>query len=71
MSMLTKFKAETSSRMAEEKRLAERKKNLLVMIHRHLISCGYLDAATAMERECNVGLEKWELADNIDLGYVL
>ena len=24
-----------------------------------------------MERECNVGLEKWEAADNIDLPYVL
>lgn len=24
-----------------------------------------------MERESNVGLEKWEAADNIDLGYIL
>jgi katanin p60 ATPase-containing subunit A1 len=49
----------------------ERKKNLLVLIYRHLISCGYLDAATAMDRESNVGLEKWDSADNIDLPYVL
>ena len=41
------------------------------MIYRHLVSCGYLDAAVAMERECNVGLAQWELADNMDLGYVL
>ena len=24
-----------------------------------------------MEWECNVGLEKWELADNMDLPYIL
>ncbi len=24
-----------------------------------------------MERECNLGLDKWEVADNIDLGYIL
>lgn len=30
-----------------------------------------MDAAAAMERESNVGLEKWEAADNIDLAYVL
>ena len=41
------------------------------MIYRHLITCGYLDAAVAMERECNVGLGQWELADNMDLAYVL
>lgn len=51
--------------------MQERKKNLLVLIHRHLINCGYGDAACAMERESNVGLEKWEAADNIDLAYVL
>lgn len=68
---MQKFKGETAGRMAEEKRLMERKKNLLVLIHKHLISCGYIDAATAMERECNVGLVQWELADNIDLPYML
>lgn len=42
-----------------------------MLVHRHLIACGYVEAATAMERECNVGLDKWEVADNIDLGYIL
>ena len=43
----------------------------MVMIYRTLIQQGYLDAATAMERECNVGLAQWDLADNMDLYYVL
>ena len=42
-----------------------------MLIHRHLLACGYVDAAIAMERESNVGLEKWEAADNIDLGYIV
>jgi hypothetical protein len=63
--MLSKFKAEGQSRIEQEKRQAERKRNLLVMIYRHLISCGYSDAATAMERECNIDLSKWDVADNI------
>jgi len=42
-----------------------------VLIHKHLISCGYSETAAAMDRECNVGLEKWELADNMDLPYIL
>ena len=40
-------------------------------MYRHLIACGYLDAATAFERECNIGLAQWEMADNMDLYYVV
>ena len=42
-----------------------------MLIYRHLIQNGYVDAATAMDRECNVGLDKWEAADNIDLLYMV
>ena len=69
--MLMRQKAGGESRIQQEKAQAERKKNLLVMIYRHLISCGYLDASVAMERECNIGLAQWEMADNMDLYYVL
>ena len=41
------------------------------MMYRHLIACGYIDAATAFERECNIGLAQWEMADNMDLYYVV
>lgn len=68
---MMKIKAESQSRYTAEKLAQERKKNLLVLVYRHLISCGYTDAATAMDRECNVGLEKWELADNMDLSLIL
>ncbi len=69
--MLMKLKADGESRLQEEKRQNERKRNLLVMIQRHLTNCGYLDAATALLRECNLGLDKWEVADNMDLYYIV
>lgn len=69
--MLMKFKAEGESRLQEEKRVTERKRNILVLIQKHLVSCGYIDAANAMSRECNLGLDKWEVADNIDLYYMV
>ena len=59
------------SRIQQDQAQKERKKNLLVMIYRTLISCGYLDAAIAMERECNVGLAGWDIADNMDLYYII
>eukprot|EP00347_Sterkiella_histriomuscorum_P023884 403333052 len=41
------------------------------MIQKHLINCGYIDAANSLQRECNLGLDKWEVADNIDLYYIV
>ena len=43
-----KYKADGESRLQEEKRVAERKRNILVMISRHLINNGYIDAANAL-----------------------
>jgi katanin p60 ATPase-containing subunit A1 len=69
--MMMKFKAEGESRLQEEKKAAERKRNILVLISRHLINNGYIDAATSLARDCNLGLDKWEVADNIDLYYIV
>lgn len=51
--------------------MEERKRNVLILIYRHLISSGYTESASNMQRECNVDLEKWEVADNIDLHYMV
>lgn len=69
--MLQKYKADTSSRLQEQKRIEERRRNILVIIYRHLIQCGYSEAAGQMGRECNIDLDKWEIADNIDLYYMI
>ena len=41
------------------------------MIYRHLISCGYTESSSNMLRECNLDLDKWEIADNIDFYYMV
>ena len=69
--MLMKYKAEGESRLQEEKKVTERKRNILVLIQRHLVNCGYCDAAQAMSRECNLGLDKWDVADNMDLYFIV
>ena len=69
--MLQKYKADTSSRLQEQKRIDERRRNVLVIIYRHLISAGYTEAASAMSWECNIDIDKWEIADNIDFYYIL
>ena len=57
--------------MQEQKRIEERKRNILVLLYRHLIACGYTGAASNMQSECNIDLEKWDVADNIDLYYMV
>lgn len=46
--MLQKYKADTQSRLQEQKRIDERRRNVLVILYRHLISQGYTEASTAM-----------------------
>jgi len=69
--MLQKYKADTSSRLQEKKLIEERRRNIFVLIHRHLISSGYTEAAAQMSRECNIDLEKWDIADNMDFYYIV
>ena len=69
--MVERLKAEGQSRLAEQKRLDERKRNVMILIYRHLINSGYLDSATNLARECNIDLSKWDIADNIDLSVIL
>ena len=68
---LTKMKAETDSRMSEEKKITERKRNIIVLIEKYLLTLGYIDAVTKIEQESNISLEKWDTADNIDLYMVM
>jgi katanin p60 ATPase-containing subunit A1 len=53
--------------MSEEKRNTERKRNLVILIEKYLLTLGCLDSVTKIEQETNITLEKWDTADNIDL----
>ena len=58
---------ETESRMSEEKRNTDRKRNLIILIEKYLLTLGCIDSVTKIEAETQISLEKWDTADNIDL----
>lgn len=66
-----RLKPETQSRMSEEKRTIERRRNLIILIEKYLLTLGYIDAVTKLEQETSISLENWDTADNIDLYMIL
>jgi katanin p60 ATPase-containing subunit A1 len=68
---LLAIKASSEANTAEQKRLVERKRNILVLVHHHLIENGYIEAAERLQHESGGVLTKFAAADNIDLGLVL
>ncbi|KAF4030858.1 ATPase family associated domain-containing protein lid 3 [Phytophthora infestans] len=67
MSSLMKLKAQNESRLAEEKRLIDRRRNVLVMMQQHCTENGYLQTAEKLQQEAGVTLSKFEVVENIDL----
>lgn len=62
---------ETDSRLTEEKRTHERKRNIIILIEKYLLTLGYIDTVTRIEQESNLSLQSWDVADNIDLYMVI
>jgi katanin p60 ATPase-containing subunit A1 len=65
------MRASSDSSSAEQKRLAERRKGILILIHQHLLENGYIDAATKLVHEAGQVITKFEVADNMDLTLIL
>lgn len=68
---LLAIRASGDANNAEQKRLAERKRNILVLINQYLIEQGYIEAAERLQSEANNVLSKFGIADNIDLSLIL
>ncbi|GIL78028.1 hypothetical protein Vretimale_7368 [Volvox reticuliferus] len=71
MSELAALKALSKAKESEEKRLQERRRNVLVLILRHLADHGYTDTYEKLCSESNLNLQKVDVADNIDLLRIL
>ncbi|GLC47507.1 Katanin p60 ATPase-containing subunit A-like 2 [Pleodorina starrii] len=71
MSELAALKAISKAKESEEKRLQERRRNVLVLILRHLADHGYADTYEKLCTESNLSLQKVDVADNIDLLRIL
>ena len=59
------------SRQKVEKKENERKKNILILIHQHLLNIGYSNTALKLEEESNLELDTYAVADNMDLYVIL
>ena len=58
MAELQALKAASRAKESEEKRHAERRRNALVLIMRHLVDNGYTDTYERLSTESNLTLQK-------------
>lgn len=65
------LRANSEANTAEQKRLADKRRNILVLIHQHLIENGYTEAAERLQHEAGNVISKFEVADNVDFGLIL
>ena len=70
-STLMALRANSEANTAEQKRLADKRRNILVLIHQHLIENGYIEAAERLQHEAGNVISKFEVADNVDFGLIL
>lgn len=65
------LRANSEAATAEQKRATEKRRNILVLIHQHLIENGYVEAAERLQHEAGSVISKFEVADNVDFGLIL
>lgn len=70
-SSLLAIRASSEAGSAEQKRQQERRRNILVLINQHLIEHGYCESAERLQHEAGLVMNRFEVADNMDLGLIL
>eukprot|EP00928_Gymnodinium_smaydae_P020526 TRINITY_DN17930_c0_g1_i1.p1 TRINITY_DN17930_c0_g1~~TRINITY_DN17930_c0_g1_i1.p1 ORF type:complete len:576 (-),score=165.52 TRINITY_DN17930_c0_g1_i1:48-1775(-) len=68
---LVRAKADAESRQNEERRVAEKRRNIIVLCARYFQDLGFINTVQQIERDTNVSLDRVDAADNIDLSTVL
>ena len=68
---LLALKASSEANDAEQRKLQEKRRNLLILIHDFLTNNGYTDSANSLHIEASAQLSKYCIADNVDLGLIL
>lgn len=58
MEQLSNLKAISKARDTEEKKMAERRKAVLVLILRHLVDSGYIESYERLSSDTNISLNK-------------
>lgn len=68
---LVRAKADAESRQAEERKIVEKRRNLVVLCARFFQDLGYIGVVQQIQSEVNVSLDRVDAADNIDLQTIL
>lgn len=68
---MTSLKVKNEARLHEEQKAEQRKKSLVVLILNHLVDNGYVASAEKLQLESGISLQSYEVADNIDLVYIV
>jgi len=71
MATLSAVKAQSRAREYEERKHAERRRNVLVLMLRHLADAGYVDSFERLCAEANLSLDRVDAADNVDLASII
>ncbi|ORX77716.1 AAA-domain-containing protein [Anaeromyces robustus] len=66
-----RMKISNEAKLAEENKIEQRKKNLLVLILDFLQNNGYINSVERLQTESNIFLNKVSVADNVDLMMIL
>lgn len=69
--LATMNKYDYEAKINREKRENERRKNILILILRYLINMGYSESAFKLQEDTNLDLDKYDVADNMDLYIIL
>eukprot|EP00929_Paragymnodinium_shiwhaense_P016271 TRINITY_DN124537_c0_g1_i1.p1 TRINITY_DN124537_c0_g1~~TRINITY_DN124537_c0_g1_i1.p1 ORF type:complete len:590 (+),score=152.90 TRINITY_DN124537_c0_g1_i1:83-1852(+) len=68
---LSRARADAEARLNEEKKIADRKRNIIVLSARFFQDLGYIDTVQQIQKDTNVNLDKIDAADNVDLPTIL
>ena len=71
MTSLGALKAANEGRLADEKRLVDRRRNLITLMSRYLVDAGYVETAERLQSEAGLSLSRVDAADNMNLLVVL
>ncbi|RYG93915.1 hypothetical protein EON65_58240 [archaeon] len=65
------IRASADANSAEQKRIAERKRGIVVLVNQFLVEQGYIEAAERLQSEASSILSKFDTADNMDLPLII
>lgn len=60
-----------AAREADDQRVENRKKNLIILILQWLAEEGYVESARQLEHETNLDVSKYDVCDNVDLDTII